>query len=181
MEIRTRKGISVKDVTKNQWMVARHDGNWTYMDKAFKRAASLLGDWMRQHQNKDCYPPTIINITDGAYNGVPRDEMLQLSNELKAMFTNDGNVLLFNIHITPNNDEPITFPATKGEMKGNSLSEDLFDMSSLLPLNYNEQIRTLFGDVNPDIRYHAMGINAGMERLVQMMRIGTLSSALQSL
>ena len=51
-------------------------------------------------------------------------------------------------------------------------------MSSLLPLNYNEQIRNLFGDKQADIRYHAMGVNAGMERLVKMLRIGTLSSML---
>ena len=40
------------------------------------------------------------------------------------------------------------------------------------------EIRNLFGDKQADIRYHAMGVNAGMERLVKMMRIGTLSSML---
>ena len=51
-------------------------------------------------------------------------------------------------------------------------------MSSLLPLNYNEQIRAIFGDKQTDVRYHAMGVNTGMERLVKMMKIGTLSSML---
>ena len=51
-------------------------------------------------------------------------------------------------------------------------------MSSLLPLNYNDQIRNIFGDKQADIRYHAMGVNTGMERLVKMMKIGTLSSML---
>ena len=45
-------------------------------------------------------------------------------------------------------------------------------------LNYNEQIRAIFGDKKTDIRYHAMGVNTGMERLVKMMKIGTLSSML---
>lgn len=35
-----------------------------------------------------------------------------------------------------------------------------------------------FGDKQTDIRYHAMGVNTGMERLVKMMKIGTLSSML---
>ena len=48
----------------------------------------------------------------------------------------------------------------------------------LQPLNYNEQIRNIFGDKQADIRYHAMGVNTGMERLVKMMKIGTLSSML---
>ena len=42
----------------------------------------------------------------------------------------------------------------------------------------NEQIRAIFGDKQTDIRYHAMGVNTGMERLVKMMKIGTLSSML---
>lgn len=177
-EVRNRRGVTIKEVEKKQWMVARHDGSWTRMDKAFKRAEGLLDGWMRQHHDRDCYPPTIINITDGAYNGTTDDQMLQLANQLKSMFTNDGNVLLFNIHIMPGQGESVVFPATVGELNGNGYGGRLFNMSSLLPLNYNEQLRALFGDKQLDIRYRAMGVNTGMERLVKMMKIGTLSSAL---
>jgi hypothetical protein len=39
----------------------------------------------------------------------------------------------------------------------------------------------MFGvNIDSDIRYRAMGVNAGMERLVKMMKIGTLSSSLIS-
>lgn len=177
-EVRTRKGVTIKEIEKKQWMTARHDGNWTHMDKALKRAEGLLVNWMHEHHDKDCYPPTIINITDGEYNGVTDDEMLQLSNQLKSMFTNDGNVLFFNIHIVPGHAEAVAFPATMAELNNNGYGEKLYNMSSLLPLNYNEQIRNIFGDKQTDIRYHAMGVNTGMERLVKMMKIGTLSSML---
>ena len=177
-EVRTRRGITIKEVEKKQWMVARHDGNWTHMDKAFKRAEGLLESWMQQHHDKDCYPPTIINVTDGEYNDVTHDKMQQLANQLKSMFTNDGNVLFFNIHVVPGHSESVVFPATVGELNQNGYGEKLFNMSSLLPLNYNEKIRELFGDKQTDIRYHAMGVNTGMERLVKMMKIGTLSSML---
>lgn len=177
-EVRTRRGMTVKEVEKKQWMTARHDGSWTHMHKAMRRAEGLLEGWMRQHHDKDCYPPTVINITDGEYNGTTDDEMQQLSNQLKSMFTNDGNVLLFNIHIVPGHAESVVFPATTDELNGNGYGEKLYSMSSLLPLNYNEQIRSLFGDRQTDIRYHAMGVNTGMERLVKMMKIGTLSSML---
>lgn len=176
-EVRTRKGISVKEVEKNQWIGARHDGSWTHMHLAFRKAQQLLEVWMADHADKDCYPPTIINITDGQYNHVSLDEMVQVSNELKSLFTNDGNVLLFNVHIVEGNSEAVAFPATVGELNGNGYGEKLFNMSSLLPLNYNEQIRQLFGDdKQADIRYRAMGVNTGMEHLVKMMKIGTLSS-----
>lgn len=178
-EVRTRKGITVKEVERKQWMTARHDGSWTRMDKALKRAEALIGTWMKQHGNQDCYPPTIINITDGEYNGTTHKAMQQLANQLKSMFTNDGNVLFFNIHIVPEKAEAIIFPATTSELNQNQYGQHLFEMSSLLPFNYNEQIRALFGDdKKTDIRYRAMGVNAGMERLVKMMKIGTLSSAL---
>lgn len=177
-EVRTRKGVTIKEIEKKQWMTARHDGNWTHMDKALKRAEGLLVNWMHEHHDKDCYPPTIINITDGEYNRVTDDEMLQLSNQLKSMFTNDGNVLFFNIHIVPGHAEAVAFPATMAELNNNGYGEKLYNMSSLLPLNYNEQIRNIFGDKQTDIRYHAMGVNTGMERLVKMMKIGTLSSML---
>ena len=104
--------------------------------------------------------------------------MQQLANQLKSMFTNDGNVLFFNIHVVPGHAESVVFPATVDELNGNGYGEKLYNMSSLLPLNYNEQIRNIFGDKQADIRYHAMGVNTGMERLVKMMKIGTLSSML---
>ena len=123
----------------------------------------------------------VINITDGEYNGTTDDMMVQLSNELKSMFTNDGNVLFFNIHIVPEQDDAIVFPAVKDELNGDRYGENLFAMSSLLPLVYNDQIKQIFNvDINDDVRYRALGVNAGMERLVKMMKIGTLSSTLVS-
>lgn len=174
-----RSGMVQKEFEEKQWMVARDDGSWTHMGKALKRAQSLLEDWMLLHQNKDCFPPTIINITDGEYNDLTDAEMLQLSNELKSMHTNDGNVLFFNIHVSPQQANSTIFPSDIAQLNGDRDSENLFAMSSLLPLNYNDQIKQMFNvDLDSDIRYRAMSVNAGMERLVKFMKIGTLSSSL---
>lgn len=59
---------------------------------------------------------------------------------MKSMFTNDGNVLLFNIHISSNSANSVTFPIGKQEIVGDSIGADLFDMSSLLPARYNADI-----------------------------------------
>ena len=172
-EVITRRGTIVKEVEEDQWFEARHDGGWTRMDKAFKKAKELLSQWMGEHQNKDCYPPTIINITDGAFNGTTKDEMLQLSNELKSMFTNDGNVILFNIHITPQNISALTFPVTKTELSGNSYGTTLCEMSSLLPIRYNAPISKLRKDIDASARHFGMAVNADMSTLLQLMDIGT--------
>lgn len=172
-EKRTRKGVGVKEVEKVQWVEAKHDGPWTHLHKAFSMAQQLLNKWMTQHQDKDCYPPTIINITDGEFNGAKVEDVLHQANELKAMFTNDGNVILFNIHFTANKSEAeVVCPIHISELNGNSYAELLFNMSSLLPERYNADISRFLND-NRDGRHRAMGINADATTLIKLMDIGT--------
>ncbi len=172
-EIRTRKGTTIKEVEKVQWVEARHDGNWTHVHKAFDKAKELLDEWLVKYHDKDCYPPTIINVTDGEFNGTTKEEVQQRANELKQLFTNDGNVLLFNIHITKGDDgKAVLFPISKGELDGNWYGETIFDLSSLLPIRYNQQIAQMRND-NTDERHVAMAINADMSTLIQLMDIGT--------
>lgn len=179
-EKRTRKGVVVKDVEKVQWIEAKHDGHWTHLHKAFAKAQQLLSQWMEKHQDKDCYPPTIINITDGEFNGAKRDEVLQMANELKSMFTNDGNVILFNIHFTAGkSDEEVVCPIEISELGGNSYAETLFYMSSLLPERYNTDISRCLND-NRVGRHRAMGVNADATTLIKLMDIGTPTNISQA-
>ena len=171
-EVRTRKGVQVKEMEKNQWLEARCNGNWTHLHQAFDKAKDLLDEWMEEHHEKDCYPPTIINITDGEFNHASREQVIQQANELKSMFTNDGNVLLWNIHITPDGIKQVLLPINKAELNDDEYSEVLYDMSSLLPLRYNPDISKLRGD-EPDVRHTAMSVNSDMSTLMQLMDIGT--------
>ena len=178
-EKRTRKGVQVKEVEKVQWIEARSDGSWTHAHKAFMRAKDLLEEWMEQHHDKDCYPPTIINVTDGVFNGTSRENIVQLANELKAMFTNDGNVLLWNIHVTPDTQKKTLLPTDKGEVAGDSYAEMLYDISSLLPTRYNEAISDIRGD-SGTARHVAMSVNVDMSTLIQLMDIGTPTNISQN-
>lgn len=177
-EKRTRRGKIMKEVQKTQWLEARSNGSWTHVHEAFKRAKSLLEQWMKEHHDKDSYPPTIINITDGVFNGASCDAVQQLANELKSMFTNDGNVLLFNIHIVPDSGEQVVFPINKSEVSDN-YGRTLYDMSSLLPLRYNLPIADVRSDT-ADSRHVAMAVNADMSTLIQLMDIGTPTNISQS-
>lgn len=178
-EVRTRRGTVTKEVESVQWIDANDNGSWTHMHKAFGKAKELLEKWMEQHHDKDCYPPTIINITDGLFNGTTKENMLQLSNELKSMFTNDGNVLLFNIHIVPNDQESVVFPVDKSEVESGSYGLTLYEMSSLLPTRYNEPISDIRGDEG-NKRHVAMAVNADMSTLIQLMDIGTPTNISQN-
>lgn len=172
-EVRTRKGTSIKDVEKVQWIEAKYDGSWTHIHKAFDKVKDLLEQWMEKHKGKDCYPPTIINITDGEFNGASKDTVLQQANELKSMFTNDGNILLFNIHISTAKTDCILLPVNKDEVKHNAYSTTLFELSSLLPQRYNEEISKVRQDGDLSTRHTAMAVNADMSTLIKLMDIGT--------
>lgn len=179
-EKRTRKGTVVKEVEKVQWVEARHDGNWTHLHEAFARAKALLGRWMEEHREKDCYPPTIIHITDGEFNGAGTDTVLQQANELKSMFTNDGNVILFNIHFAAGKSaDEVVCPIDIGELNGNRYAETLFRMSSLLPKRYNADIEKHLNDGRQG-RHVAMGVNADATTLIKLMDIGTPTNISQN-
>lgn len=179
-EVRTRKGVSVKEVEKVQWLQARSDGSRTNMFAAFQKAKSLLEEWIADKHEKDCYPPTVINITDGVFNDATAEAMQQMANELKSMFTNDGNVLLFNIHISSNSDNSVVFPISKQEISGDKNGANLFDLSSLLPMRYNADIAKVRNDDNDNVRHVAMAQNATMSTLIQLMDIGTPTNISQN-
>ena len=172
-EIRTRKGVQIKETEQVQWVSARDDGHWTHYHDAFDYAINLLSDWMIDHHEKDCYPPTVIHITDGEFNHASKEEVMQRANELKAMFTNDGNVLLFNIHFTAlQNSKTVACPIDKSEVGDNAYAKCLFEMSSLLPERYNDDIARCLNDNRPG-RHVAMGVNADATTLIKLMDIGT--------
>lgn len=179
-ETRTRKGVKVVEVEEVQWIEAEATQGWTRVHLAFEKAKSLLDEWMEKHHDKDCYPPTIINITDGEFNGATKEYVLQQANELKSMFTNDGNVILFNIHISANKAVCVTCPASKDEVSFSSLATTMYEMSSLLPMRYSDRIADLREDGTPNNRYTAMSINADMSTLIQLMDIGTPTNISQN-
>ena len=67
----------------------------TPMCNAITTAAEQLAAWCDAHP--DCYPPTVLHVTDGeSTDGDPEALALQL----QRIGTNDGQVLLFNLHVS---------------------------------------------------------------------------------
>ena len=179
-ETRTRNGVKINEVEQIQWVSAHHDRPWTHYHDAFDYAKRLLEEWMKEHHEKDCYPPTVIHVTDGEFKHATRELVTQKANELKAMFTNDGNVILFNIHFTAQNgSKSVVCPINKNELSGNVYAEALFDMSSLLPERYNQDIARCLNDTRAG-RHVAMGINADATTLIKLMDIGTPTNISQN-
>jgi len=103
-------------------------GGGTPMCAALRQAHDLALQWTMMHS--DSYPPVIINVSDGMANdGDPAEAARQLSD----VSTNDGQALLFNVHITDINSAPVAYPASENELPDDRYAKKLFAMSSLIP------------------------------------------------
>ena len=114
---------------------------------------------------------------------IPKPGSDQMSRSLDArdgLEQNDGNVILFNIHISADKAACVLCPPSKAEVKNNDLATTLYEMSSLLPSRYSAQVAGLRNDTSPCDRYTAMTINADMSALIQLMDIGTPTNISQN-
>src|SRR5579862_9631382 len=109
--------------------------NGTPMAESFRLAHQLLETWVQNHQNS--YPPIVINITDGEYNSDPSAE----ARALTGLSTQDGNVLLFNCHISGHASAPIVFPDNDAGLP-DEWARKLFALSSPLPEGLSASARS---------------------------------------
>jgi hypothetical protein len=135
----------------------------TLMCAALKRSYEVLEKWVLRHPTS--YPPIVINITDGeATDGNPTEPARRLA----SLSTKDGNVLIFNCHISAKRDKPILFPRDARAVP--AFGPRLFQMSSILPPKFRETARNLGFDVVEDTRGFAF--NAELTDLVKFLDLG---------
>jgi len=105
------------------WFDAVADGQ-TPMCQALNKAKGILESWVSQHPN--CHPPIVINMTDGAAtDGNP----LIPAEELKNLKSKEGNVLLWNIHLSSGSPTPVKFPNSETTLS-DQYAQLLYTMSS---------------------------------------------------
>jgi hypothetical protein len=99
----------------------------TEMDAAMKLARTVVADFINCYPR--CYPPMVLNLTDGK----PTDaNPLESAQSLKGLKSTDGNVLVFNAHLSGAPVAPINFPSEE-EGLPDKYAKLLFRMSSILP------------------------------------------------
>ncbi len=165
--------------TINQYINTEPYGT-TPMYKALDRAYYLLQRWVLDHKGKNCFPPIVINITDGEANDATPSEMKQISQKLMRLSTENGNILLFNIHLTNQDDEKeIVFPTDKEELPDIRNTKLLYDMSSTLPESFQEQLQNLYPNTHYDKLNmpKAMCYNTSLSSLIKILEIGSLSKS----
>ncbi len=137
----------------------------TPMCKALAEARNILEQWIQEHPHS--FPPIVFNITDGeATDGDP----LPLAQELQKLATSDGNLLLFNIHISSTPAQPVKYPSSSASLPDQYASL-LFEMSSILPAYLREAAQESGYQVDQNSR--GFVFNADLAELVQFLNIGT--------
>jgi uncharacterized protein YegL len=148
------------------WYDAVAEGG-TPMMQALYHCYNLAAGWIARHP--DSFPPIVIHFTDGE----PTDGDPEPAAEaLRALATTDGNVLLFNCHLSNRDVRPVQFPASESELPpGDDYSVLLYRMSSLLPEPCLGTARAKGYNVSPGAR--GMILNGDSTALIQLIQIGT--------
>jgi hypothetical protein len=147
------------------WLDPVADGG-TPMCRAAGEAKRILTEWLTAHP--DCFPPIVIHITDGeSTDGNPRERIQELTN----LASSDGNVMVFNIHMSDNpNANSVTFPDSVDELP-DEYSKMLFETSS--PLTPTMRALASEHGFSPSETARSFVLNADMILLVQAIDIGT--------
>lgn len=143
----------------------------TPMCQAFARAHTILQAWIGQHTAG--FPPIVINITDGeATDGEPA----AAAGMVKSLATSDGNVLLFNIHISSKAGSSVEFPDSESTLP-DEFSRMLFHTSSVLPAYMQAMARQ--EGIRATEMTRGFVFNADMVAVIRFLDIGTRPSNLR--
>ena len=146
------------------WFDAVANGG-TPMCQALGQAQKVISDWTTK--NPTCFPPIVINVTDGeSTDGDPSTA----ADAIKGLATTDGNVLLFNAHVSSDASPTVLFPDAETSLP-NDWSKLLFRMSSTLT-------DTMVGGARQEgitVSAASKGFvfNANLEALINFIDIGT--------
>jgi len=146
------------------WIDPAAEGS-TPMCHVLHYAHGILSQWIQQHP--DSFPPIVIHITDGESQD---GDALPYADAVKALQTTDGNVLLFNCHLSMTAAQSVVFPSTDAGLPDN-LARILFQMSSTLPDIFFKSAVAEGFPIQPGAR--GMAFNADMVVLVNFLDMGT--------
>jgi hypothetical protein len=143
----------------------------TPMSRALAQAVALVEGWVAERPGS--FPPIVINLTDGeSTDGDPSEHAAKL----RSLATADGPVLLFNLHVSGGNANPVVFPASDTNLP-DDFARLLFGMSSQLPPHMHSYATTQGIAVSEGSR--GFVFNADITSVVQFLDIGTRATDLR--
>lgn len=153
------------------WVDPRGAGG-TPMQQAIAQAAHVIADWSDAHPTS--FPATVLHITDGESTD---NDPSNNAAVLRSLTTTDGETLLYNVHVSSGNVEPVRFPQSEAGLP-DEYAKLLFNMSSQFPTHVRDYARDAYG-INLQPSSRAMVLNAGAEDLVKFVDIGSRPAAMR--
>ena len=160
-------GLIQKHVRFPVWFDPRAQGK-TPMCAALRAGYEVVCQFIRPHPN--CFPPIVINITDGMATDGDAAQLWQMAAALRSVASQDGNVLLLNVHLSVRGDCPILFPTSESNLP-DDYARLLFRMSSPLPPSMLRQAQILETSVGEGAVGFAF--NADLASVIMFLDIGT--------
>ncbi len=140
--------------------------NGTPMQEAVQLATANLAKWVKRHRGS--YPPIVVNITDGMPN--QNTDPVAAARALRTLATDDGDVLLYNVHLSTLASHPIQFPDDTVALP-DDYARMLFEMSSVLPQQIQQELKMEGYAVAPTSR--GFIFNSDPVGFIQFLDIGT--------
>jgi hypothetical protein len=171
METRRRRvpdgagGVYEEEMPFPIWFDPAANG-MTPMHAAFSAIVPPLQGWLAEHQGS--FPPIVINLTDGAYTD---SSPAPVARQIMQMSTADGNVLVFNCHISNQAGASVQFPSDRQAGALTGLARELYDISSPMPEPMRQEASNKGYQLEPGARGYAF--NADLVTMVDFLEIGT--------
>jgi uncharacterized protein YegL len=157
-------GVAEEKIKFPVWFEPTAQGK-TPMCQALALARETISEFLARFPA--CYPPVLINLTDGMpTDGTPEP----FATAIKGLVGQDGNVLLFNAHLSSRETPPIEFPDSESVLQ-DDYGRMLFRMSSQLPVRMQTAARNEGFRFNDATR--GFVFNADLVSVVRFLDIGT--------
>jgi hypothetical protein len=134
---------------------------------ALEYCRTLIEPWCASHP--DSFPPVVINLTDGESTEEGKDTEVAAA-ALRALGTSDGNVLLFNCHLSTSDAEGSLFPTSENQLP-DDFSKQLFRSSSELPDRLRHTAEK--NGVSASAGCRGMAFNADGTKMLVLINAGT--------
>lgn len=170
LENRTKKvpdgagGLVEQQIRFPVWMDPSSNGG-TPMCEAFAQVRTLLEQWLAEHRHS--FPPTVLHLTDGeSTDGDPT----AIARQIMSLGTSDGQVLLFNCHVSSRHTMKIEYPSDESRLP-DDFARMLFKISTPLP----DAFRKAASDIGLNTADGACGFvfNGDPVAVAQFFEIGT--------
>ncbi|HYT90785.1 MAG TPA: hypothetical protein VEL76_18900 [Gemmataceae bacterium] len=138
----------------------------TPMCAVLQHCYSVAAGWCAFHPAS--FPPVVIHLTDGESNdGDPE----AAAASLRSLSTQDGNLLLFNCHLSSSLADGVLFPAAEQQLP-DDYARLLFRMSSPLPdkLRGNAEAKSIPAAAGA----RGMAFNADGVKMLLLISVGTM-------